>query len=46
MIILKRLLQDRGAVIALAIIVLYIVLGFAAPVVTVHDPNYIDTANK
>ncbi|MBM6639232.1 staphylopine uptake ABC transporter permease subunit CntC [Staphylococcus xylosus] len=46
MIILRRLLQDRGAVIALTIIVLYVVLGFVAPFVTIYDPNYIDTANK
>lgn len=28
MIILKRLMQDRGAVIAMSIILLYVVLGF------------------
>ncbi len=42
MIILKRLLQDKGAVIALGIIVLYVFLGLAAPLVTFYDPgNYI-----
>ena len=46
MIILKRLLQDKGAVIALGIIVLYVFLGLAAPLVTFYDPNHIDTANK
>lgn len=34
MIILKRLLQDKGAVVALGIIVLYVFLGLAAPLVT------------
>ncbi len=36
MIILKRLLH-KGAVIALGIIVLYVFLGLAAPLVTFYD---------
>lgn len=34
MMIVKRLLQDRGAVIALVIITIYFLLGFLAPVIT------------
>lgn len=34
MMIVKRLLQDRGAVVALVIIVTYVLLGCLAPVVT------------
>lgn len=34
--IVKRLLQDRGAVIALVIIATYFLLGFLAPVITFH----------
>ncbi len=41
MIILKRLLQDKGAVIALGIIVLYVFLGLVVPLVTFYDPNHI-----
>ena len=46
MMIVKRLLQDRGAVIALVIIATYFLLGFLAPVITFHEPNHIDTAHK
>lgn len=46
MVVLKRLLQNKGAVVALSIIVTYIVLGLAAPFVTFYDPNQIDTSNK
>ena len=46
MMILKRLLQDKGAVIALIVIATYIILGLTAPFITVHEPNHIDTANK
>lgn len=46
MMILKRLLRERGAVLSLIIIAAYVVLGLAAPVVTFHDPNHIDTAHK
>ncbi|MDI3232182.1 staphylopine uptake ABC transporter permease subunit CntC [Staphylococcus pasteuri] len=46
MMIIKRLLQDKGAVIALIVIATYIILGLTAPLITVHEPNHIDTANK
>ena len=46
MIILKRLMQDRGAVIAMSIILLYVVLGLFAPIVTYYEPNHINTSDK
>ncbi|GAB5691832.1 hypothetical protein JMUB7496_27140 [Staphylococcus aureus] len=46
MIILKRLLQDKGAVIALGRIVLYVFLCLAAQFVTCYDTNHIDTTKK
>ena len=46
MMILKRLLQDKGAVIAMTIICVYVALGLLAPIVTFYEPNQIDTVNK
>lgn len=46
MMIFKRLLQDKGAVIAMTIICVYVVLGLLAPILTFYEPNQIDTANK
>ena len=46
MIILKRLLQDKGAVIALGIIVLYVFFRISSTTCDIYDPNHIDTANK
>lgn len=46
MIILKRLMQDRDAVIAISIILLYVVLGLCAPIVTYYEPNHINTSDK
>ena len=44
--IFKRLLQDKGAVIAMTIICVYVALGLLAPILTFYEPNQIDTANK
>ena len=46
MIVLRRLFQDRGAIFAIAIITIYVVLGVLAPLITFYEPNHIDTANK
>ena len=46
MMIFKRLLQDKGAVIAMTIICVYVALGLLAPILTFYEPNQIDTANK
>ena len=46
MIVLRRLFQDRGAIVAIAIITIYVVLGVLAPLITFYEPNHIDTANK
>ena len=45
MIVLRRLFQDRGAIVAIAIITI-VVLGVLAPLITFYEPNHIDTANK
>ncbi|MDU5983301.1 MAG: ABC transporter permease, partial [Staphylococcus epidermidis] len=34
MIVLRRLFQDRGAIVAIAIITIYVVLGVLAPLIT------------
>lgn len=46
MIVLRRLFQDRGAIFAIAIITIYVVLGVLAPLITFYEPNHIDTTNK
>lgn len=46
MMILKRLLKDNGAMMALTIIIIYIILGVCAPFVTPHDPTQVELANK
>ena len=46
MLVMKRLLHDKGAVLALVIILGYVLLGVLAPSVTWYDPNHIDTAHK
>ena len=46
MLVMKRLLHDKGAVLALVIILGYVLLGVLAPLVTWYDPNHIDTAHK
>lgn len=46
MIVLQRLLRDKGAVIALTIILVYVVLGLFTPTVTFYNPNHVDTANN
>lgn len=43
---IKRLLSDRMAVVALSIILLYCLLGLFAPWVTWHQPTHIDVTNK
>lgn len=46
MIVFQRLLQDNGAKWALAIIVVYILLGICAPIVTPYDPNAVNIDDK
>ncbi|SCS67827.1 staphylopine uptake ABC transporter permease subunit CntC [Staphylococcus caeli] len=43
---IKRLLNNKLAMVAIVIIALYIVLGIAAPIITPYHPNSINVSNK
>ncbi|WP_436855391.1 staphylopine uptake ABC transporter permease subunit CntC [Staphylococcus caeli] len=43
---MKRLINNKMAVVAIVIIALYIVLGIAAPIITPYHPNSINVSNK
>lgn len=43
---MKRLFNNKLAVVAMMIIALYIVLGIAAPIITPYHPNSINVSNK
>ncbi|HVL28431.1 MAG TPA: hypothetical protein VM390_09815, partial [Acidimicrobiales bacterium] len=44
--ILRRLLRDRAAVVGLVLVVLVAAAALLAPVISPHDPNAVDVANK
>lgn len=42
----KGLFRDKKIIVPMAIIGVYMFLGLAAPLVTLYEPNHIDTTNK